>query len=101
MSPTVAELRDEIREELDVPEWAQRESSFGTRTLEAICERLDRGGVSASSAPMLRKKVREQVARQESEDWQDIRSDDAKPLRKDELVDVRDAIGAEQGGVEA
>lgn len=101
MSPTVAELRDEIRDDLDVPEYRRRETNFGTRTLQAICERLDRGGVSASSAPMLRKRVREQVARQESENWEDIRTDDAKPLRKAELVDVRDAIAAEQGGASA
>lgn len=100
MSPTVAELREEIRDELDVPEYRRRESNFGTRTLKAICERLDRGGVSAGSAPMLRKQVRQEVARQESDDWQDIRSDDAKPLRKAELVDVRDTV-AENGGASA
>lgn len=94
MSPTVDELREEVRDELDIPEWAQRESSLGTRTLKSACGRLGRDGGLAGSVPMLRKQVREQVARQESEDWQDIRTDEAKPLRKDELVNLRDAIAA-------
>lgn len=97
MSPTVAELREEIQDSAGVHEGRRNESSLSSYALKEIAKAIGCEQTWGGS-PSLRKQIREKLTERKTDDWIDASTSDAKPLRKDELVDVRDAIEAEQGG---
>lgn len=91
MTETVADLRMEIREVLGVPESWAASSSLRSRTLTKAAKAI---GVDHphGSGPMTRKAIRQQLAEREREDELVGHQADAKPLRKDELRQLRDAL---------
>jgi hypothetical protein len=84
MTETNADLREQIREQLDVPEFIAGSSQLRSTTLEKAVEAID--GSPWGGAPSLRQQIREEL------DLTEDGEQDASGLRKDDLVALRDAL---------
>jgi hypothetical protein len=84
MTETNADLREQIREQLDVPEFMAGSSQLRSTTLEKAVEAID--GSPWGGAPSLRQQIREELNLTEDGEQ------DASGLRKDDLVALRDAL---------
>jgi len=84
MTETNADLREQIREQLDVPEFMAGSSQLRSATLEKAVEAID--GSPWGGAPSLRQQIREEL------DLTEDGEQDASGLRKDDLVALRDAL---------
>lgn len=90
MTKTNDELREEIRELLDIPDLAAGNSQFRTPTLEKAVEVL--GGTTWGGRPSLRQQLREIL------DLVEDGEQDGSGLRKKDLIELRDQL--EEASVE-
>lgn len=84
---TVAELRDRVRELLDVPEYAAGSNQLRSRTLSKAAEAIGVEGIWGGG-PSKRQQIRQQLAKLTSEDDLVGHHTDAGALRKDELENL-------------
>lgn len=89
---TVSDLREEIRDLLRVPQYARGETSLKSRTLTEAAEAIGCEDIWGG-APSVRQQIRQRLEQIESDgDLVAVHQVDAKPLRRDELEQLRDAL---------